>query len=335
MKIKIINGKEYIATKKVRMNGRVYQEYCSANIMMPHTLYMEEKEDKLVEHWKTYFALREKYAIDRRMLSGKLILDGASCKNKATVKEQEELDKLFEQDVREFSERAAQQWGHILEKRGIQDPLKWFEQKLRGEFGYRIDPTINSPAQCDSNGIILFQSLAIAQNKLTRAHEMSHKLGSDQNRTGLMVYWSHMVRDKETGEEHKIYSENGRALNEGITNWLARQLASMPKDATYPAQTKLAGQVVDVVGDETVVEAVLFDPAILECEFNYRAGQHRLAELIHTMDNFQRLDKETNKLSSAQADKESIEEVHLACSEELKKAYAIMNDVLMARGLLR
>jgi hypothetical protein len=150
-----------------------------------------------------------------------------------------------------------------------------------------------------------------------------------------MVYMSHTEIDKETGKEHEIYSENGRALNEGIANWLAVQLSGMPKDASYPAQTKIAGQVLDVVGPDIVVESVLFDPAILEREFNHRAGPNRLAELIHTMDNFQRLDNETQRLASAQADKGTEEEVHLASSVELQKAYRIMTDVLTNAGLLR
>jgi len=345
MKIKVINGKEYIATKLVRLNDIIYQEYCSANIMMPHTLYMEENEDKLVTRWKTYLALREKYAIDRRMLSGKLVLDSGGLEVEFT-EEQQQLDKLFEQDVAEFSERAAQAWWHIVKKHDpqvtdVQTARVWFEKKFRGNHGYIIDPSIEKDgpaATCDENGIIRFKSLAYAQDKLFRAHEMAHKLGFGPNRAGLMVYFKHTVRDDVTGELHEIHSENGRALNEGVTNWMAQILAGVSvtqeydEDDPYYEQEKLARKVMGIVGKDTVVEAALFNPDILREEFDRCAGERNAyAALINAADGYQIADKESDK---AVCEKEAGKSYEASLSE-LDKADRIINRAFTRKNQFR
>ena len=77
-KIYTIDGKEYIATKIVKLNNKKYQELFSADIMHPDILYVENVDGRLslVEDWDIYCALREKYAIDKRSLNGQLVLYG-------------------------------------------------------------------------------------------------------------------------------------------------------------------------------------------------------------------------------------------------------------------
>jgi hypothetical protein len=69
-----ISGKEYLATKRVQLGDKVYQELKSADIMRPETVYLDEA-GKVVEDWATYYALSVKYAMCVLSLHGHLILD--------------------------------------------------------------------------------------------------------------------------------------------------------------------------------------------------------------------------------------------------------------------
>ena len=75
-----INGKEYLATKKVQLGDKVYQELKSADIMRPETVYLDEA-GKVVEDWATYYALSVKYAMCVLTLHGHLMLDNTLTLN--------------------------------------------------------------------------------------------------------------------------------------------------------------------------------------------------------------------------------------------------------------
>ena len=63
-----INGKEFLATKLVRLNDIVYQELASADPLKPEFVYIEQSSGKIVTDKATFLALREKYCLDKRRL---------------------------------------------------------------------------------------------------------------------------------------------------------------------------------------------------------------------------------------------------------------------------
>ena len=62
LKIHTINNQKYIATKLVRHNGNVYQEYKSTNLMHPKTVYTDSAGREVTDK-KTYYELLQKFAV--------------------------------------------------------------------------------------------------------------------------------------------------------------------------------------------------------------------------------------------------------------------------------
>ena len=74
----IFDGKRYIASKIVTLdNVTFYQEFLSADIMHPHTVYAEKvgEEYRAVKEQDIYSALRRKYAVNKALLDGKIVMD--------------------------------------------------------------------------------------------------------------------------------------------------------------------------------------------------------------------------------------------------------------------
>ena len=336
MRIKIINGKEYIPTKLVRLNDVVYQEYCSIDYMRPEIIYVTKSSGKVVNDWGTYYNLREKYAIDIRMLHGTFVLDNDGMEDDVIIEvdyEATEIEEIYERDVQEFTERAAQELGHICKARGIDDPYEWFEEKFRAGGPYIIDSRLEEghSATCDvATGKIKFSSLGKAKNRFTRAHEMAHRLCLGANRAGLLVFFSHKMQDVDTGEVHDIYSENGRALSEGMTNLLAEVLSCLPYDKTYMKETKQAREIVKMVGKNKAFESTIFDPDILVHEFEARTGSRSwYMKFVKSMDEYYRLDRKMDCIRRGEIvnEEETHDKVGLAIFAEFSKAQDMLKEV--------
>ena len=208
-----------------------------------------------------------------------------SKKHKSAEEINAEFARLFESDVKEFSENGAKAFGHILAKNGIDDPQKWLEHKMREDNGdpdfkpYSYNPSIKNlfcGARClHSTGAIEFSSLSIAKSKYTRAHEMAHKITLTVGRCGFLIYG--MVDD-----------EIGRAFNEGATNLIAGKLTDisyLKGGRSYILQTFSVWKVKKQVGADTVFEAAFFDPQILKNKWeNLGNSERTYREMIYKFD---------------------------------------------------
>jgi len=57
-----INNKRFLATKRVRLNDKVYQEYWSANVSDVDVVYIDESTNELAEG-EIFMALVNKFCI--------------------------------------------------------------------------------------------------------------------------------------------------------------------------------------------------------------------------------------------------------------------------------
>ena len=71
-KVVQMNGNEYYATKKVRFDGAVYQEYKSTDPMWPDTAFFDST-GKIVDE-KTHRALKEKFDLPPNIVDGKTVI---------------------------------------------------------------------------------------------------------------------------------------------------------------------------------------------------------------------------------------------------------------------
>jgi len=230
----------------------------------------------------------------------------ASKQKRRIEKANKKLSELFENDVKEFSINGARAFGHILAKRGIKDPQKWLENKMREGFTdsdqspYMLDKSINLKAASDGTGAIRFKSIrGGGASKAIRAHELCHKIDQDSRndgyaveRTGLLVFGSKDVYDKKLEQTYPINCEHGRALNEGVTNLLAEKLLGRKSalGVYYPLETFAALTLTKLVGEDAVFEAALFDPNILDTKLQERTGnKNAYMKIVLALDSCHRL----------------------------------------------
>jgi len=314
-KIHLINGQDYLATRTVTLKGKKYQEFHSADIMRPDIIYFENtgKKQELVDDWNIYYALRKKYAICEKSLHGELIINWYATRCDKSLSQEEvskKLYELFEADVKKFSENGAKVLGHILIKRGIGNPQKWLEEKMRegftgpGESPYFLDSSIDAEACCGGDGTVKFRTLKNADNERTRAHEISHKIGQNNRddgqpikRSGLLILGSKKVKDKKTGETYIIYCEHGRALNEGVTDLLAEKLGKKRFRGTpYFLERLVARTITKLVGEDIVFEATLFGPQLLADRLNERTkSEHLYIRIVSSLDFYYEATTKINK----------------------------------------
>ena len=236
---------------------------------------------------------------------------------KTTEEINSELAELFESDVKEFSEKGAKAFGHILKKRGIDNPQKWFEDRLRGDVAVDVLPYSYKDdgfgARFDMDtGAIIFKSICSIHKKFNRAHEMVHKITLllmdkvlegkiySANRVGLLVRDIEMSMDEKTGaikESYRVGAENGRWFNEGATNLVAEKLLGIDCNMSgatdgrdsYPFETQLARQVMEAVGEDAFFEAVFFEPDILANKWHELTGDKcSYPRIVYFLDEHQR-----------------------------------------------
>jgi len=236
-----------------------------------------------------------------------------------------ELAELFESDVKEFSENGARAFGHILAKHGIDDHQKWFEEKMREDKDPSIPP-YSLPQTGVNSGIsdtgkIKFGTLAFARDKFTRAHEMAHKITQmlenkrfddkiySVGRCGFSYIDVKLEKNGNTGnleEIHCVGAGNGRVFNEGVTNLFAEKLSGLKrseKPDAYGLFTLLAKQIAEIIGEDLIFEAALFNPQILANEWNERKrDKYSYVKLIHSMDEIWRICFHCNESERAKAE---------------------------------
>jgi len=225
-------------------------------------------------------------------------------------KASEQIMELFDVDVREFSEVGGEVFGHILAKHGIIDPRKWFEERLKQRSSDSSIPPYSYDPKKSGGGCSLirisFGSFFYANDKFVRAHEMGHRITADYGtkaydgrqfevgRSGLGVFEVKEKIDKKTKEVHYIGNENGRALDEGVTNLIACKLLGIDfsKSKCYKIETLVARRIAKRVGIDTVFEAAFFDPQILADKWReVTKSEHAYARMVHALDNYQELIK--------------------------------------------
>jgi len=234
------------------------------------------------------------------------ITGGVAAKLKKAVFSQKELIELYYTDVKDFSANAAESLGHILQKRGIADPQKWFEQKMRSSIPVAGFPYIYAPSiESETVGIhgVQNDSIKFASSnltKFTRAHEMVHRVTSDASfikhffpseimHTGFLKVSKTEPLGRTRGVDNKFH-ETGRGLNEGATQLMAEKFAKEPADNVYFEETFLARQIKDLIGSDLFFEGMLFDPKVLEGEVDKRAGTLTFSGISSALDAFQLLE---------------------------------------------
>jgi len=343
-KVTVIDSREYLATNIRTLNGKKYQELCSANIMRPDILYLENLDGKseLVDDWDVYYALKKKYAICEQSLNGKLLLcssysisydDLKAIKAKAAYAEflsqsngntnssdeklfdrkayeaeliNAELAKLFESDVKEFFENGARAFGHILAKHGIDDPQKWFEERMRES----KDPSTSTYIYAPSNrwafydgttGKITFASASKICDKNTRAHEMTHKitaylvsiiLNGEEHFVGRIGF--NISDAKITKNGKVICTGNGMGFDEAVTDLITEKLSEITSTSSgYINEGIVMRKVAEQVGEDIIFEAAFFGPKILADKWHQITGdRHSFAKIIHSLDENLRLSRE-------------------------------------------
>ena len=296
-RIETIDGKEYFATKRVRLDDKKFQEFKSTNVQQPETIYVDCKGE-VVKDWDTYYALLEKYAVDKRSLQGEIVFDFEEWgwhkiseeKQNEFARKDEQLTELFERDVEVFSKNAARELGHIAAKQ-TDNPEKWFRDRL-DQVGYRYLRRVGllgRQTAFHSFGLISFSGSASVNNEFVRAHEMAHKL---MKASGGVFYFTKEYEkiDEKTGEKKLVNLEMGRAFNEGVTNLLAEKLSGLPVPAptetsnSYAGATSVARRIIKAVGEDLFFEAVLSNPELLINRIDKLGGKDTYATIATGLD---------------------------------------------------
>ena len=251
---------------------------------------LKDAEIKKTEH-KSHDSNKEEYVVGSGEHKGELLFTRSKNHNGETSsvlsdffigQANKELMKLYESDIKEFSEKGAKAFGHILEKRGISDPQKWFEEKIRVDtpLPYSYNPIFDDPnfvgRFSSLSGVIEFSSMRAANRLRVRAHETIHKIGTNMTgktgRSGLKIVGVSERKNEKIGCNHHIFTVNGHMFNEGVTDLMTLKLLDLKAfsngDGSYARELGIAKKVAKIVGEDTVFEAVLFDPQVLEKKWN-------------------------------------------------------------------
>jgi len=168
---------------------------------------------------------------------------------------------------------------------------------------YSYNPSLTANASSYPDGRIEFSSILHA-DEFNRAHELAHKISScftlekfdDNNelfvgRIGLMIVDVKKEVNKETGETHNVTFAVGRGLNEGVTNLIASKLSNKSCFLVqhYRTETYHAQNIAKRIGEDIIIESALFDPQILENQYNLlERDETSYFEMIAGLDNFRK-----------------------------------------------
>lgn len=171
------------------------------------------------------------------------------------------LEQLFESDIELFSKNAANNkvLQEIFKNRGIENPQEWLEKRMR------------------KGGPVVFDNLFFTEfAKGRRAHELTGRI------------------------PHKKFDSQG--FDRGLTEMISTILLGMTtkefnasnhsrgRDSHWREEKRMIELLRDRLRcDKTLFESFLFDPKILEKEFNKRAGRNdAFAEFLKTFEEFSR-----------------------------------------------
>ena len=201
-----------------------------------------------------------------------------------------ELDNIFGRDVKNFSKNASTYPAiqNVFKKRGIEDIQKWFEEKL-GTVGYTSSGVGKG---IGGEYIPKTQETKVPFLKEQKnfehvcAHEMAHKATDTSKENGslendLSVIGLHTL----TKDANGMTVSTGTHLNELVTdNYLTPIFLGQPiqKYNTEKQERGIEGgygiegldihELVDKMGEELFIEAMFFDPRILEKVVNEKMG---------------------------------------------------------------
>jgi len=168
------------------------------------------------------------------------------------------INEIYEQDIANFSLRAAKRLGHLFKGKDLDTVRALFEAKMRVGGRYKIDPVlpdeladrdieVKAHHHRDTNEIT-FTSMENALDPRARAHEMAHRV--------CVGYGSCM----------------GTAFNEGVMQLFVSIFSGITQDGHYKTETIIADEFNQKMGNDIVLEGALFDPAIFARGLNARTG---------------------------------------------------------------
>jgi len=236
--------------------------------------------------------------------AGVTLLGVQSCEKEETFLQNDYLQELFESDIKEFSANAAKNIviQDIFKRRGISRVEEWYLNKLRGKAGYYYNPEQDSFGKYYlGSDKIVWQSYDISNRRRSRGHEMGHKvsaeiISSSKKRTGFLV------GKKSWGK----WTYNGRGFNEGGTEDKATVHISSQFDDKFVRESGYANEaefyrlVRNKFGcDKIMRESFVFDPKILEKEFNQRLNDKAaFATFLKEVDEFHELSNARKDISA-------------------------------------
>ncbi|MCL2473366.1 MAG: hypothetical protein FWF23_00430 [Alphaproteobacteria bacterium] len=352
--IKIIDGRKYVATKTVTVDGKDYQEFCSVEATRTHTVYAENIDGNYEEvtDLATINAIRQKY-VNKNLLKGIIVLDdmwdeesvawqkkvgaefdeGQRLREEQRLKDKKQIDedfkKVYEEDRKTFPEKFVAVYGETLNINPSYGEINVREDFMKIK-GYYLSEGINDhllfAAQCWSDRIE-FSTKNNINNDFFRVHEFVHAVTKDSDRTGLLCY---NLDDKE---------EKGRALDEGATNLMTEKILGRNIYDNYPYETHLMRQLSEIVGENYIVSGMYKDPNILQTRFDKLAGVGAYTKLASDADGIYRNNELAYTLEHESAEKnipldqEKYDEYQQAAVKAYEQACAHMLDAVFCQPI--
>jgi len=255
-----------------------------------------------------------------------------SCDDFETF-EHPRLTQLFEQDVPEFSNNAANNpiMQKILESRGVNNGQAWFESRMRDGGKYMLSNDIEfGGVFLHPSRRIAFSSVDVAESLSLRAHEMAHRVSHEELNSGSFRIGF------VSGSSQNRSNLRGRGLNEGMTDLMSAKFMGLTIDE-YAVEEWISSTPQRILAlefrnaldcDKTLFESFFFDHRILEKEFNNRRGNNQdYARFIDAFDAFHNHNYRTirNAQFFRESTEEQIAEAHRTSRELRAKVVEFIN----------
>jgi hypothetical protein len=221
------------------------------------------------------------------------------CDSFYLEKANEFIKDFYENDIKEFASNIVREYGNVFGTHNIENPQEWLEQRMQ-KIKYNYDTEIGASGNfdCKTSQVNFSSLLGFTNQKALRTHELIHALSSEieagRGRFGIMYYQHNDEQSlyvqtgiEQNRDEKGLYSESGRALNEGITNSLATKLTG-EKIGSYYCEVEIANMLEQLVSAEKIFESVLFGAETLISALERKGvSKDEYAQILYGLDEYQ------------------------------------------------